>query len=527
MSESKEHTRYAAIFAGGTMFSRVLGLVRDQVWAFFIPAAFLDIFIAAFRFPNMLREIVGEGASNAAFVPMFSKYNDKKSKKAYKELISVCFGAMILILGLITVVGIIVIPFIGSGIDFLAKFSPASEISAEKTELFIQVSMWTFPYLFMICLAVFCMAPLYTKGIYSLPSISPALLNVAFIAFAWLFRDHFPNPAWALVAGAWAGGLAQLGLQYWAMGRYTGVRMPSFKFNHPDLMTILLLLGPVLIGQAAAEVNRMIDILFAFTLPEGTVRSLFLANRMVQLPLSIFGVAVSVAILPTLSRKSSKKDLKAFQTTLLSGLRSSLYLVLPASVGLIILAHPIIHVAFERGYFGPEDTIETATAVRIYGAGLLCFAWVKILVIGFYSKQDTKSPVIISSLCMGMNILLNFVLIGPLGYKGLALATTLSFFLNAAFLYGILSVNVVKLWTRDYGDGLLKIVVSSVLMGIVAFGLNQMLQQSGFGGDAFWAALLKLILTVGVAAIFYGFITYSMKLEEAQNWYSIITRQKR
>jgi putative peptidoglycan lipid II flippase len=340
------------------------------------------------------------------------------------------------------------------------------------------------------------MAPLYTVGVYSYPSWSPALLNVAFIgmATAWYLWGFFDNPAWALVVGAWVGGIAQLGLTYWAMGRYTGVWKPSFKFNHPELMTILFLLGPVAVGQAAGEVNKLIDTLFAATLEEGTVRALFVANRMVQLPLSIFGIATSIAILPTLSKKSSSGDVKAVQTTLLSGLRSSFFLVVPASVGLIVLAHPIIHVVFERGNFGPNDTARTAVAMQIYGAGLLSFAWVKVLLSGFYSKKDTKTPVIISSLCMGMNILLNFVFIGPLGYAGLPLATTIAFFLNVAFLYGVFSANVIKLWSRDYGEGLLKMTVASILMGTVAFGLYRMLGAPNVQANGFWrfGSLLRI-----------------------------------
>jgi len=491
-----------------------------------IPAASLDAFLVAFRFPNMLREIFGEGASNAAFVPTFTEALTHESKEEFRELVSAVMSAMLLILGAMTALGILLLPTIVDSLTFLDRFVEKGPVSPDKIALITQLSLWTFPYLFMICMAIFCMAPLYTLKHYVTPSWTPALLNVAIIFSCLAFRHSFDEPAYALVLGVWLGGMAQMVIQYLALAKYAGVWVPNFKLGHPGIRSILWLLLPVLLGQAAGEVNRAIDILFAAAIPEeGTVRSLFLANRLVQLPLSVFAVATSVAILPSLSRSGALGRNDEIRATLMQGLRQSFFLVFPATLGLIILGRPIISLLFQHGEFGVADVNRTATALSIYAAGLLAFAWVKVSVSGFYAVKNTRTPVIIASGCMVFNIILNFVLVGPLGYQGLALSTTLSFSLNCLFLYAFLSLQFGSLWDAAYLTGLGRMTIASILMAVVALGAYRIV-LGFFSDDGTVARLVVVVVPLLLAAGSYAMFSRSLDIPEYENFRSLIRRNK-
>lgn len=483
------------------MISRVLGLARDVVTSTVMPAAAFDAFVVAFRFPNMLREIVGEGATNAAFVPVFSERLEKKSKKDFQRLVASAFGVMILLLLVLTLAGMLLLPQLLRAMHVLDDFAQAGEVPADRVAYLTHLSLLMFPYLFLIALAVFCAAPLYVLHHYSTPSWTPALLNVALIGTCLFLRDAFPDPVYAFVAGVWIGGIAQLVAQYLTMGRIAGVWAPRLDFRDPGIRKVFLLLIPVVLGQAAGEVNRFVGTLFAAGLPEaGTVRALFLADRVVQLPLSIFGVATSVAILPTLAKSRARGDNDEVRSVLLNGLRQSFFLVVPAMAGLIVLAQPIVRLMFEYRNFDAAATQMTATAVVIYAFGLLSFAWLKVCVTGFYAAQNTRIPVIVASASMLFNILLNFVLIGPLGYKGLAIATTISFSVNAIFLYLLLWQRVGPLYDAAFGSALIRMVCAAVLMAGIAWmvqdrleavlGSEGLLARLGAAGSAIAAGVL-------------------------------------
>ncbi len=522
--ESTEHSKFAAIFAGGTMFSRVLGLVRDLTWTALIPAASFDAFIVAFRLPNMLRELIGEGASNAAFVPVFSDTLETESDTAFRELVSAAMSAMLILLAALTLLGILLLPGILGTLDLLDTFTQREAVSQERIDTMTHLAVWTFPYIFLIGMAIFFMAPLYTIKHYFTPSWSPALLNIALIASCVLLRDAFEEPAFALVTGVWIGGIAQLLVQYFALGKKVGVWYPNFRLRHPGIRTVLWLMLPVVFGQAAGEINRLVDILFAASLPEeGTVRALFLSNRLVQLPLSIFGVATSIAILPTMSRFAAREDYAQIRETLLMGLRQSFFLILPAMLGLMIMGEPIIQLLFERGEFAAEDTVRTHAVLVIYAAGLLSFAWVKVCVTGFYAIKNTRTPVIIASASMLLNILLNFALIGPLGYKGLALATTISFTINAFFLYLFLCQKFGKMYDAEFLQSLLRIAIAALLMAAVTYGvyLNSV---KILPGDTFIPRLVHVLAPVAAAVASYAGLCAALRVPELRGFASIFRK---
>jgi putative peptidoglycan lipid II flippase len=252
----------------------------------------------------------------------------------------------------------------------------------------------------------------------------------------------------------------------------------------------------------------------AYTLPdEGTVSSLFIANRLVQLPLSIFAVATSVAILPTLSRLHTKKDYDELRNTLLQGLRQNFYFIMPAMAGLFILGQPVISLLFERGEFDAVETSRAATALAYYAGGLLAFAWVKVTVTGFYAMQDTKSPVVIATCAMLFNILLNFALIGPLGYRGLALSTTISYSLNALALYALLNHRIGGLWTRELIESLIRILLATAFMSAIAYG-TWLLSARWFDDTLLPGKLMIALLPITTSIIAYAILSKAFGIQE-------------
>jgi putative peptidoglycan lipid II flippase len=520
-------TRFAAIFAGGTLISRVLGLLRDMVLGAVIPSAALGSFLFAFRFPNMLRDMLGEGATNAAFVPVFSESHEQDDKKAFRELVSACLSFMLIVFGVLTVLGVLLMPMLPRLLTALQPLTHATLPDAAVMDETVRLMQWTFPYLLLIGLAVFASAPLYTMRHYGTPSWSPVLLNVSLIACCLLLHRYFANPAWALVTGVWLGGLAQLIVMFAAMKKHSGVLWPNFKLRHPGIQKVFWLLGPVILGQATGEVNKLVDSFFAYSIGEEVVVALFYANRLIQLPLSIFGMAVAVAILPAISRASVRKDNAEIRQTLMFGLRQSAFLVLPAMVGLILLREPIIRLLFEHGQFGPDATARAATALLFYGFGLLSFAWVKVTVQGFYAAQDTKTPVIIASASMALNILLNCVLVGPLGFIGLALATTLSFTVNFVFLYMLLCNRYGRLWDAAFLGGLFRVALAVFFMGILTYGVHFQVERI-MGHATLAGRALNVVLPLAAAVGLYGILCKALNIPEYhQLWEAIRQRRAR
>ncbi len=502
------------------MLSRVLGLARDMAITALVPGPSRDAFLVAFRFPNMLRDLVGEGASNAAFVPVLSETLERKSEAAFRELTSALMSAMLLLLSVITVAGVLFMPEIFRIFHLLGTFTQAEGPAAEHVALMESLTRWTFPYIFFIGLTVFAMGPLFVKGHYLTPSWSPALLNVTLILACFAFRGWFPDPAYALVLGVWLGGVAQLLVQYIALSRYTGVRFPNFHLRHPGIRQALWLLVPVLLGQAAGEVNKLVDTLFAARLGDGSVTALFYANRLVQLPLSVFGIAISAAVLPSISKAAARKDLDEVRDTLMHGLRQCLFLVGPALVALLLLSGPIVSLLFRRGAFDLDDTNRTSSALVYYAVGLLCFAWVKVTVAGFYAQQDTKTPVAVATASVGLNIVLNFALVGPMGYRGLALATTIAFSVNFVLLYLILSRRLGRLWDRDFLSSVTRIVLACAGAGI-ALAMARHLVAGFFADDSLISRVLLAGVPLAACGLVYMALCALLRVHELRAFMSL------
>lgn len=518
-------SKFAAIFAGGTLFSRALGLIRDQVLNIFIPEGSREAFIVAFRFPNMLRDLVGEGASNAAFIPIFSETLEKKSKEEFRKVVASTMGGMMLVLGALSIIGVLLVPLLLQGLNALHPITNGEHLDAKTIALVTSLSQWTFPYLFWIGLAVLSMAALFTVHHYTTPSWAPALLNIAIIACVFAFRHMLPDPAYALVLGVWIGGVAQVAVQYYAMSRHVGVWRPSFQLRRPEIYAMIGLMIPVLFGQAAGEVNKLVDTLFAYKSAEGSVTALYNANRLVQLPLSIFGFAVASAVLPAASRYAARDDRAAVRSLLMQGMRQTYFMIAPATLGLMVIGEPIVRLLFEYRHFTAQDTEWTSIALAIYAAGLVTFAWVKVCVTGFFAFKDTKTPVLVSSGSMILNIVLNVGLVGPYGYKGLAVATSISYAANFIVLYLMLGQRFGLLWDRAFSGALLRMSISAIGMAAVAYAAY-VRTYSFFAEDSWISRFCCVAVPVSIAVATYLLLSWYFGIPELRSFSRLVFRRR-
>ncbi len=520
-------SRNAAVFAMGTLLSRVLGMARDIVNATQIPEASFGAFNIAFRLPNMFRELIGEGAANAAFIPVLSETQEKRDDAAFRELVGVALGNMLVVLAAMTALGVAFVHLPLAGADQLMWLTGAKKLDPAYVALTMSVARWTFPYLFFIGVAVFMMGPLFAVRHYATPSWTPSLLNVALILASMPFiLKRFPDPAYALALGVWVGGISHVVINWIAMGKHTGVWMPVFRFNHPDMRRIYLLLVPVLIGQSANEVNKLIDLMFANSLGPGAVNALYLGNRLTQLPLAMFGMAVSAAILPRISRAGARGAHDEMRATLMQGLRFSFFLIAPSMLGLIALREPIMRLLFEYGVrTNAQTTLDAAAALAYFSTGLLAFAWVKVTVGGFYALLDTKTPVKIATASILLNILLNAALIKPMGFRGLALATTISFTVNFALLYLMLCSRIGRLWDRNFLEGLGKMTFAAIIMACVAYGVYVRV-HIWWPQDTVLMRLAGVALPIATAAAVYGAICKAMGIGELDAVWQMAGRGK-
>ena len=521
-SNRSQLTRFMAIFAGGTMLSRVLGLVRDIVVANMPPGA-RDVFLFAFRFPNMLRDMLGEGAVNAAFVPLFSRCRETEGEEAFQRLVRACLGAMLLLFAVLSLLGMMLVPLLPTVLASLDSWI-GREPAKVDMDLTLSVMYWIMPYFLLIGAAVFAMGPLFVVKRYGTASWSPVILNVAMIAICLFFTDYFPDPVWALVAGVWLGGIGQVIVMFHAMKKHTGVWLPSLELDHPGVRKAFLLLAPVILGQATGEVNKLVDSFFAYKLE--AVSYLYFSNRLVQLPLSIFGIAVAVSILPAISAAGARNDHKEIRETLIFGLRQSAFLVMPSLVGLLVLGEPLMRLLFVHpgGGFSVEEARNSANAMFYLAWGLLAFTWVKVAVQGFFAIHDTKPPVIVASLSMALNIVFIFLLVKPMGYEGLALATTLSYAANFLGLYVLLGRRFGALMSVPFAWALLKIGAAAAIMGMGTLAAHRYL-VTVFPDHTLLHELLTVLLPIGVAMAIYPTCALLFRLEDAHQIWGVFRRR--
>ena len=447
-----------------TLISRVLGLVRDIVIANLMGAgAAADLFFFANKIPNFLRRLFAEGAFAQAFVPVLTEYEKTQSRDQVKELISAVSGTLGSIVTIITILGVlgssVITGLFGFG-WFLEWWNDGPE--AYKFVLASDMLKITFPYLWFITFTALSGAILNTLGKFAVAAFTPVFLNVAIIGCAIYVAPQLAQPEIGLAIGVFVGGLIQFLFQIPFLKKEKLLVKPSWQWHHPGVVKIRTLMIPALFGVSVSQINLLLDTFIASFLQTGSISWLYYSDRLLEFPLGLFGIAIATVILPSLSSSHVNQSPQAFAKTLDWGIRTVCFLGFPAMLGLMVLAEPMLRVLFMRGEFDIQDVSMSAMSLWAYASGLLSFMLVKVLAPGYYSRQDTRTPVKFGIIAMVSNMVLNIIFAIPLGYVGLAIATSLSATLNAGLL-----------WFGLYKSGVYQVQKQSiaVLIRIIASGL--------------------------------------------------------
>ncbi len=434
-SASPRLLRSSALVGSMTMLSRVMGLLRDIVFARFIGSeAGADAFFVAFKIPNFLRRLFAEGAFAQAFVPVLSEYRQRGSAAAVQALVDRVAGC----LG-ITLVGVTVFAVLGAPL-LTAVFAPGFIGDGMKFTLASEMIRITFPYLLLISLTGFAGAVLNSYDHFAVPAFTPVLLNVAMISAAMLLSPYFDPPVMALAWGVLTAGVVQFLFQLPFLMRLGLLPHPKVDWADPGVRKILKLMAPAIFGVSVSQINLLLDTVIASFLPTGSVSWLYYSDRLAELPLGVFGIAVATVILPSLSRQHAAAGSEQFANTLDWALRLILLVAVPAALALMVLAEPILYTLFQYGKTTAHDIQMAGLSLRAYAAGLVAFMLIKVLAPGYFARQDMTTPVKIGIVAMVANMLMNIALVLPLyfyfniGHMGLALATSLSAYLNAGLL---------------------------------------------------------------------------------------------
>ncbi|SFD48796.1 putative peptidoglycan lipid II flippase [Thiohalospira halophila DSM 15071] len=506
MAEASEEggglLRSTAVVGGFTLASRVLGFLRDVVLArIFGAAAGTDAFFVAFKIPNFMRRLFAEGAFNQAFVPVLSEYRSQREHgevRAFVGRVSGTLGGFLLLLTILGVVGAPVLVMV---------FAPGFIGDPERFPAAVEMLRLTFPYLLFIALTALAGGVLNSYGRFAVPAATPVLLNIALISAAVWAAPAFAEPIQALAWGVLVAGVIQLAFQLPFLARLGLLTAPRPAPRDEGVRRVARLMGPALFGSSVAQVNLLLDTIIASMLATGSVSWLYYADRLVEFPLGVFGIALGTVILPGLSERHAEADPAGFSAMIDRALRWVALIALPATLGLFLLAGPILATLFEYGAFGAGDTAMAGLALMAYSIGLTGFILVKVLAPGFFARQDTRTPMRIAVIAMLTNMVLNIAFVVPWemaglpgAHAGLAAATALAAFVNGGLLLrGLLRDGVYR---PEAGWGLLALRLGLALVVLVALLLFLTPERPVWAAWGAWeraGALAGLIAAAGVA----------------------------
>ncbi len=498
--------RWAATVGGYTLGSRVLGFLRDILIASVLGAGpVADAFFVAFKLPNFLRRLFAEGAFNAAFVPLFAGTLERDGRAAAKSFAEDVLTVLLWTLLVLVIVAQIVMPWL------MHALAPGFADEPGKLDLTVQLTRLTFPYILLISLVALLGGVLNSLYRFAAVAATPILLNLCLIGALLGLARWTETPGHALAVGVTVGGIVQF---VWLIvaasraGMSLRLRWPRLT---PGVKRLLILAAPAALGAGVAQINLVVDIIIASLLPPGSVSFLYYADRVNQLPLGVVGVAVGTALLPLLSRQLRAGDTEDAANSLNRAIEMALLLAIPAAVALVVIASPVIAVLFERGAFGVAESDATAGALIAYAAGLPAFVLIKVLVPGYFARQDTRTPVRIAVLCLVVNVALNLALMGPLAHVGIALATTLAGWLNV----GLLAAGLVRRGflkpDRRLRRRLPRMIAASAGMAVVlwalALALEMALEMGGMRIAALAALVAAGLVAYGALAIVSGVVS--------------------
>lgn len=501
-----------------TMLSRIMGMVRDMVVARLFGAGMAtDAFFAAFQIPNLLRRFFAEGALTSAFVPTFSETLVQEGEERARDLANLCFTLLTIVVAFVTLLGVLFSPAI-VGLMF-----PGFSAVPGKFELTVLLNRVMFPYLFFIALVALCMGILNTLRHFFTPAISTVFLNISMIVCALLLRPFFEYPITALAVGVLMGGLLQLLLQLPVLWKKGYPIRPRFNFKDSKLKKIALLLAPATLGVGVYYLNITVGNILASLLPQGSISYLYYAQRLFEFPQGVFTVSVAQAVLPAMSRQAAVGDIEAMKDSLNYGIRLTLFVTIPALVGLVVCAGPLMELIFRGGQFDHTMAMQSARALVFYSLGLSCVALVRVLAPAFYALKDTKTPVMAAFISFMLNLGFSLALMGPMLHAGLALASSLSALGNMTILFWLL-----RRKTGPLGGGrLLRTAGSSLLaalpMGIVTWWMLGFIDWSLPGEKLIKSALLAGSVLVAVGC--YLLFSRLLRSEEADEMLAMVRRR--
>jgi putative peptidoglycan lipid II flippase len=468
MKSSKDKVKSSRGFLGSvltvgsiTVASRILGLVRDIIIARLLGAgAGADAFFVAFRIPNFLRRLFAEGAFSQAFVPVLAEYKNQRDHAAVRDLVASTLGALGCVLLLLTSAGILAAPWV------IGIFAPGFEVGTDgKYELATQMLRITFPYLLFISLSALAAGALNTHERFGVPAFTPVLLNVAMIGCAIFLAPYLDTPAVALAWGVLLGGFLQLAFQIPFLVRLGLGVWPRIRRGHEGVRRVIRLMIPAVFGASVSQINLLINTLLASFLVTGSVTWLYFSDRLLEFPLGVFGVALGTVLLPRLSSHFANDNTAGFNRTLDWSLRMAVLIGVPAAIALAVLAVPLLTTLFQYGRFTPFDVQMAAKSLQAYAFGLVGFVAIKVLAPGYFSRQDTTTPVRCGVAAVVANVILSLSLVGSLAHVGLALAIAISAWVNAALLYFGLRRSGVYVPDSGWLVFIGRVVVAALIMG--------------------------------------------------------------
>ena len=521
MTDKKHILKSASIISLITVVSRVLGYVRDQRITLLLgtsPAA--DAYVLAYRIPNLFRRLVAEGSMTASFIPVFTTYMSEKSKEEVWEFANRLFWTLALVVAVITVLGMVFSP------QVVHLFAGTNIAGTQAIEL----NRIVFPYLFFISLAALAMGILNCFHLFGLPAATPVVLNIATILFTFaVVRNHFKDPATAIVVGILVGGVLQFLIQVPLLVR-KGMKFTfGLSFSHPGIKNVARLMIPRLFGIGIGQINLFVDTRFATAsiMPEGSLAALYVADRVMELVLGGYAIAVATAILPMMSHQAAAKDYESLKKTLAFSVRIVAFITVPAALGLMILREPIIRVLFQHGQFVAASTRLTARALLYYAIGLPALATVKLVVPAFYSTSDTKTPVIVASISLMINIILNIVFLEFFFKRvqngGPALATAIASFFDFFALFIIFRLRHGAMGTLEILRSFGKISLCASIMGVACWFGNR---YTAFTVQSRFLVQLLVFsgLIAGATALYLG-LAWLFRCHEIREVYGIATRR--
>jgi putative peptidoglycan lipid II flippase len=525
VKQERISTRATGIVGIAILCSRLLGLVREQVFAgLFGAGKNLDAFLMAFRLPNLLRDLFAEGALSTAFITTFSGKIATEGDESAWRLANKVATLTAVFMSAITLVGIVFAPQL---VDLLTWWS----WPPDKTELTISLTRIMWPFMLLVSLAALVMGMLNAKHVFGPPAMASSYFNLGSIiggvTIGWWLDPHFgARSLIGLAIGTLIGGAWQLAAQFPSLRRVGYKYSADFQWRDKGVRTVLRLMGPAVIAASAVQVNVLINSGFAASLGNGPVSWLNIAFRLMQLPLGIFGVAIGTVTLPLASKTAALGNMDQFRAILASGMRLAFLLTIPSAIGLAMLASPIISVLYQHGRFTAEMTRQTAGALQFYAIGLVAYSALKVLTPAFYAIGRRKTPMLVSFLAIGSNLFLNWLFTFRLGWghRGLAFSTSIVATINFLLLYALMRAHTGRLETGRMLVGLGKICLAGLLLASVCWAANHW-WLDGWEQFRFFAKLATLLITIVVGAtVFFG-ATFLLRVNEVNEAFDVVRRR--